>query len=243
MEQKRAFLLERHIRRLLEDAGRLGIPVTEAEIRPALMQAIETLASASDGWVLKIILTRGSGGRGYRIPDAACPRLLVSAHPLPPVPNVNGVAAATSSLPLIVHPALAGMKTLERLQQVLASRELQPDEFERIMPDSHGNLIEGTRTNLLALIEGCWVTPPRESLAVAGVMRAELLDCLRRQGASLEWRTITRADLEPGRLQGLWLTNSVTGTVPVRRLDGSELPVSNHLATIAPHGFFTGSSV
>lgn len=243
MEGKRAFLLERHLRRLLDDAARLGIPVSEEDIAPALAQATETLAPASDCWVLKLILTRGSGGRGYRLPERAHPRLLVTAHPMPPTPDGNGVAAATGSFPLVVHPALAGIKSLERMQQVLASRELQPDEFERIMPDRNGNLTEGTRTNLMVLSQDRWITPPRECLAVAGVMRAELLDCLRYQGESVELRAVTATDLEPGRLQGLWLTNSVTGVVPVRRLDGRELPVSNLLATIAPHGFFTGSSV
>jgi 4-amino-4-deoxychorismate lyase len=137
---------------------------------------------------------------------------------------------------------MAGMKSLERMQQVLASRELQPDEFERIMLDSDGNLIEGTRTNLLVQSGGAWITPSRESLAVAGVMRAELLDCLGQHGVQTEQRPISREDLGPERIQAFWLINSVIGIVPVRRLDGVELPVSSHLATIAPHGFFTGSS-
>jgi 4-amino-4-deoxychorismate lyase len=237
----RPFLLERHLRRLLDDAGRLAIPLVRADLESAVREALERLAPADATCVLKVMLTRGSGGRGYRIPETIRPRLIVSVHPMPPAPDAGGVAASTSSVPLLVHPAMAGMKSLERMQQVLASRELQPDEFERIMPDADGNLIEGTRTNLLVRSGDVWITPPRGSLAVAGVMRAELLDCLQQQGEQTEQRPITRDDLEAGRLQGLWLTNSVTGIVPVRRLDGVELPVSNHLATIAPHGFFTGS--
>ena len=242
VDRGRPFLLERHLQRLLEDAGRLTIPLDRAALEAAMQEALERLAPADAACVLKVILTRGSGGRGYRIPDTTRPRLIFSVHPMPPVPDAGGVVASTSSVPLVVHPAMAGMKSLERMQQVLASRELQPDEFERIMPDSDGNLLEGTRTNLLLQSGDVWITPPRESLAVAGVMRAELLDCLQQQGRQTEQRAITRYDLDADRLQGLWLTNSVTGIVAVRSLDGVELPVSSHLATIAPHGFFTGSS-
>ncbi|HCW90410.1 MAG TPA: aminodeoxychorismate lyase [Marinobacter sp.] len=237
------FLLGRHLCRLLEDAGRLGIPVARAEIESAVQQALERLALPSEVCVFKLILTRGSGGRGYRVPETVHPRLIFSVHPAPPAPEPDGIRASVSAIPLVVHPAMAGMKSLERMQQVLASRELRPGEFERIMPDVGGRLIEGTRTNLFVKSGGAWITPPRECLAVAGVMRAELLDCLGRHGARVEQRLVTAADLGHDRLQGMWLTNSVTGIVPVRSMDGRELPVSEHLATIAPHGIFTGPSV
>ena len=74
---------------------------------------------------------------------------LVSASPLPPAPDLAGVAVDFSKVPLAVNPLLAGIKSLNRIEQVLAAAELGPSLFEVIMADRDGNLVEGTRTNLL----------------------------------------------------------------------------------------------
>lgn len=237
VDQAEPFLLERHLQRLIKDASRLVIQVSPEEVRDLVLEAIQRLAPAEQTWVLKIILTRGSGGRGYRAPAPTLPRMLLSAHGMPPAPDPRGVIAASSEFPLMVHPRLAGIKSLNRLQQVMASKDLTDNEYERIMPDPEGCLIEGTRTNLFVALGDIWVTPPMDSLAVAGVMRAEVLAGLQAQGETVELRPVTRQDLASPDLRGVWLTNSVSGIVPVRELDGRHLPLDQRLATILPHGF------
>lgn len=234
----RAFLLERHLQRLIRDAQRLSIPLSRSRLDAVVETALETLApktdSGSPGWVLKLILTRGSGGRGYRLPETVSPRLVVSAHSLPPRPDPGGVLARISQWPLVVSPGLAGIKSLNRLDQVMASRELQPGDYEVIMPDLQGDLVEGTRTNLLVRCHHYWVTPAEQSLAVAGVMRGEVLEALEKAGEKVLKRPVSRADLDDSNCLGVWLMNSVAGAVPVRQLGEQGLPVDDGLATIAP---------
>lgn len=234
MEGRGAVLLSRHIQRMVTDAAVLGIAVTETALRDAVRDAVETHADAfgSGGWVLKLVLTRGSGGRGYRPADKSVPSLIVSASAMPPLPAPQGVAAGLSGFPLTVNPSLAGIKTLNRLEQVMASRELTDELYEVVMCDSDGQLVEGTRTNVLMKARDHWITPPREQLAVAGIMRGYVMDCLERQGEKVDYSTISLSMLKGPDCQGLYLMNSVIGIVPVRRFDGLDLPVHDALATI-----------
>lgn len=234
MSGQRGVLLSRHLDRLVRDAGRLGIEVSRKELANVCGEAAHRFANRfkTDGWVLKLILTRGSGGRGYRPVPGMEPNLLVSASPLPPEPDTDGVAVDFSKVPLAANPLVAGIKSLNRIEQVLAAAEIGPSLFEVIMADRNGNLVEGTRTNLLFRQSGCWVTPPAPSLAVAGVLRQWLLERLRQRGESVAERPVTVNDVLGPECQGMFLLNSVLGIVPVRTIAGHDLPVDSGLATI-----------
>lgn len=234
MSGRRALLRRHHLNRLVADAARLGIAVDYPSLDDELRRAADLLMPGSDnqGWILKLILTRGSGGRGYRAPETVTPHCFVSSAALPPEPESGGVVARRASFPLTVNPRLAGIKTLNRLEQVMASEEFTGAEWELIMADTGGYLVEGTRTNLLARVGNEWVTPPVRSIAVAGVMRQHALECLRAAGERVVERPLPG---QPGSLPGflgLYLLNSVYGAVPVRSLDAVELPVDSTLATI-----------
>ncbi len=233
MQGGQGVLLSRHLLRLERDARRLGIEVSRAELQSACAQAAKRWArEGQQGWVLKLILTRGSGGRGYRPDDHMRPNLLVSAAELPPSPDPAGVEADLSRVPLSVAPLFAGIKSLNRLDQVMAARELDDRLFEVIMSDPEGHLVEGTRTNLLVKTAQGWLTPPASSLAVAGVLREWLLERLRKRGDAVHEQPLTIADVTGPNSQGLFLLNSVLGIVPVRRLADQDLPVDSGLATI-----------
>lgn len=234
MQGCRGTLVGRHLHRLCRDAARLGIEVAPAELQQAFRQAAGYYGSrrGDDGWVLKLILTRGQGGRGYRPDPDLLPHLVLSASPLPAMPEVGGVCVEFSRIPLVVNPFLAGMKTLNRLEQVMAARELDSDTYEVLMSDLDGRVVEGSRTNLLLRRDNVWLTPPASCLAVAGVMRQWVLECLKRRGETVLERPLRPDEVLDGRCQGLYLMNSVVGVVPVRRLAGQDLPVAGDLATI-----------
>ena len=242
MQGQRGALLGRHQRRLLADAERLGITVAHDALSRACRSAAERYASGfseksdahsgTGGWVLKLILSRGPGGRGYRPDSNSCPQLLISAGPLPPLPPATGVVADIARQRLTVSPQLAGMKTLNRLEQVMAARELTDGVFELIMRDHNDCLVEGTRTNLLVKTTDRWITPPATTLAVDGVMRQWVLDCLRRRGEPVLERSLRLADLKVPVCEGLYLLSSVLGAVPVYQLANAHLPVTGGLATI-----------
>ena len=236
MSEQRAVLRHLHLNRMVSDAGRLGIRVSYAELDLALTNAARHFMSAGEGqtdlWILKMILTRGSGGRGYRPPEPAEPQLIVSSAPMPPEPDRDGVVARRATFPLTVNPRLAGIKTLGRLEQVMASQEFTGAEWEMIMPDTSGHMVEGTRTNLLAHVGHDWITPPVSSIAVAGVMREYVIECLRAAGESIVEKTLPQTIGSLSGFRGLYLLNSVFGAVAVRSLEAVNLPVDGTLATI-----------
>lgn len=234
MSRQQGVLLSRHLQRLMHDGARLGIKVSRQELAQICVEAAQRFAHRfdTDEWVLKLTLTRGSGGRGYRPDPEMTPNLLVSASALPPPPDPAGVAVDISRVPLAVNPLLAGIKSLNRIEQVLAAAELEPPLFEVIMPDGDGNLVEGTRTNLLLRLSDGWVTPPASTLAVAGVLRQWLLERLRQGGEPVTERAVSIDDVLGQNCQGMLLLNSVLGIVPVRTIAGHQLPVDSGLATI-----------
>lgn len=234
MRGRQAVLRSHHLDRMVADAGRLGIPVERSDLDAEISRSGRDMVSEYGGgdWVLKLVLTRGDGGRGYRWPVECEPNLIVTSSPMPMLPPSGGVVAAFSQFPLTVNPRLAGIKSLNRLEQVMASREFTGEEFELIMANADGQLLEGTRTNLIVRMEGEWVTPPVESLAVAGVMRQYALECLRAAGHTIQEQVIPPALLSSCGLRGLYLVNSVVGIVAVRRLGSVDLPVDDGLETI-----------
>lgn len=234
MRGRQAVLRRLHLDRMVADAARLGVPVDRRDLDAAITQAGFDYEAGFEGfdWVLKLILTRGSGGRGYRLPEICQPNLIVSVSAMPALPDNGGVVADCSQFPLTVNPQLAGIKTLNRLEQVMASREFTGKEFELIMRDSAGNLVEGTRTNLFVLHGNKWLTPPARSLAVAGVMRKYLIDFLRETEHEIREEAVPPSILSLPGFRGLYLTNSVVGIVPVRKMSGVDLPVDGGLETI-----------
>ncbi|MFC4258664.1 aminotransferase class IV [Marinobacter lacisalsi] len=227
-------LVQAHCRRMLEGAGRLRIPLEQADLDEALDQAKSLIrqANGQDPLVLKLLLTRGSGGRGYRAPQHPEPRLLVSVHSAPPMPSAEGVAASISEVPLTVNPLLAGIKSLNRLEQVLASEQIPDTCYEAVMKGDRGDLREGTRTALLYRWQGQWMTPPRDQVAVNSVMVGHVERCLGRNGESLLEAPLYPEQCHQEGFGGLLLLNSVIGAVPVRTLAGRRLPLPERLATI-----------
>ncbi|GGY64389.1 aminotransferase class IV [Marinobacter zhanjiangensis] len=227
-------LVRAHGRRMLEGAARLRIPLEQTDLDQALSQgqALVRQAEGQDRLVLKLLLTRGSGGRGYRPPDYPEPRLLVSVHTAPPLPSGDGVGASISAVPLTVNPLLAGLKSLNRLEQVLASESIPDTCYEALMKGDRGDLREGTRTALIYRWQGGWWTPPRNQVAVNSVMVGHIESWLARKGEVLKEGYLTPEQCHQQDFGGLLLLNSVIGAVPVRSLEGRRLPMGERLATI-----------
>lgn len=216
--------LSRHLKRLLADATRLGIPIPAASV---LEEETRRLSSQHPYSVLKIILTRGTGGRGYRSPDSASGTRILSAHPIPDYPHQlkeQGVKARFCALRLGLNPQLAGIKHLNRLEQVLARAEWQDEEIrEGLVLDYEGFLVEGVMSNVFLIQQGRLLTPLLDRCGVAGVMRGLVLEAARDLGIEAIETRLTRVDAETA--DELFLTNSVVGIWPVARLEGKDFPV------------------
>ena len=216
-------LLERHLARLAEGCARLKIPVDVAVVRTQLLAFSQQLGEG----VAKLILTRGDGQRGYAPPQPMRPRLLLQAAARPVYPAEyaeRGVRLFPCVTRLAEQPVLAGMKHLNRLEQVMARSEWQDSEHaEGLMLDVSGRVIEGVYSNLLLVSGGALMTADLSRCGVAGVMRAELLSQAAALGIDCQVRDISYAELLAA--DEVMLCNSVYGVWPVRALLSHDWPV------------------
>jgi len=215
-----------HLERLSRGADRLGIPCPPWEL---LLQECRQLTGGESTGVLKIILTRGSGGRGYGPPETPQPTRILTLHPWPDYPTSwgeQGVEVIFCRTPLGENPVLAGLKHLNRLEQVLARSEWQERGIaEGLMQDGRGRIIGGTRSNLFLARAGRLLTPRLDTCGIAGTVRDLVLRIGGTFGIELLERDIMRADLAAA--DGLFLTNALIGVWPVRRLGAREIGLDN----------------
>lgn len=215
--QGKPLLFDHHLQRLQAGCSKLLIPQPDL----ALLTA-EALALCSDAEhaVLKIIITRGCGGRGYRQPDPVMPTRLLGLHPYPQYPASfysEGIVARFCQHPLSINPLLAGIKHLNRLDQVLARAEWQDDAVqEGLMLDCEGYLVEGTMSNLFWIKNHTVYTPAIERAGINGILRQWLLTYLGRAGIKVVIERFLPESLLAA--DQVFVTNSVIGIWPVRQL-------------------------
>lgn len=221
----RPALLDAHLARLARGAARLGLPAPDSGMLEREARAFA--ARAEDRGVLKIIVTRGSGGRGYAAPEAPESNRIMLLGPWrgrPPEEYQLGATVRWCETRLAVSPALAGIKHLNRLEQVLARSEWRdPAVAEGLMLDTDGYVVEGTASNLFIVEDDVVLTPDLSRCGVAGIMRDHVVAAAARAGIAAE-----QAALRPPRVTGareVFLTSSLLGILPVGRLDGRTLEV------------------
>jgi 4-amino-4-deoxychorismate lyase len=202
--------------KLADDCARLGIPCPPATLLlPEVRAAARTHAHA----VVKIIVTRGSGARGYRPPVPCEPLRIVDAAALPAAPPVaEGITARLCQLRLAHQPALAGVKHLNRLENVLARAEWNdPAIREGLLLDQQGHVIGGTMSNLFIVEQRRLLTPALDRCGVAGVTRSRVMALAETAGIACEVE-----DLDLPRVldaDEVFFVNSVFGLWPLAQLD------------------------
>ena len=208
-------LWSRHMQRLTEGCSRLQMPAPD----PAQLwrEALE-VSRGMPASVLRITVTRGPGERGYSLPASPQPTRIVAAFVPPTVAAevyAQGVRMRVCNVRLAEQPLLAGIKHLNRLEQVLARAEWNdPAIAEGLLLDSHGRVISATMANLFAVVDGELLTPSLDRCGVAGVARAEVLAaCPQARVGELTLDTLLGAG-------EVFLSSSVRGILPVRSLDG-----------------------
>lgn len=209
-------LWQPHMERLLVGCNRLGIPVPDIK---QLAAECSRLCEDVDSAVLKLIITRGSGGRGYRPPLPAQPNRILLRYPWPDHgAAATGIALRLCQTPVSCNRALAGIKHLNRLDQVMARSEWGDETFhEGVMADSQGYLIEGTMSNLFAVKAGVLLTPDLAECGVAGVMRHQVLALAEQMQLPCEFSRITAEELQ--QMDEVFVTNSIIGLWPVLRFE------------------------
>ena len=220
----RPFLWQRHWSRLLRGAEflRLKIPADEAHLRVAILELIarNQLPAA----ILRITVSRGSGGRGYSTRGADQPRIVMTLHPpaLAPGATAPPWRLVTSSLRVPAGEALAGYKTLNKLPHILARAEAEAaGADEALLLNTDGEVAEAAAANIFWITGDSVRTPALTSGALDGVTRGLVLElCRELQIPVGEVRTT------PEQLftcDGVFLTLSTLGIVEAIALDGRPL--------------------
>jgi 4-amino-4-deoxychorismate lyase len=222
----RPCLWHRHLARLRDGCERLGIAVPDAA---TLRREAWSLTAQSPRAVLKIIITRGSGGRGYRPPEAAQPRRVLMLSDWPDWPAAwaeQGVRVRLCDARVADSPMVAGLKHLGRLEQVLARAEWRdPAIAEGLMLDGRGHLIEATQSNLFLERAGQLITPELSRAGVAGVLRGLILDLAAAAGSPVLERRVVPEDLP--QADALYLSNSLIGVWRVAALADHSYPLQH----------------
>lgn len=206
-------LWARHMQRLQHSCQRLCLPVPEVE--QLWHEALQVSAGLPQS-VVRITITRGAGPRGYRPPLGAQPTRIVAAFAAPSVDHAtyrDGLHMRVCDLRLAEQPLLAGMKHLNRLEQVMARAEWNdPAVAEGLLRDGHDRVISATMANLFVVVDSGVVTPALDRCGIAGVARAEILAT----SPHIRVGELILADLRCAN--EIFLSSSVRGILPVQSL-------------------------
>jgi len=210
---------EDQYRKLAEDCAALAIPCPAREVLEA---EARQLAGEPGVGVIKLIVTRGSGRRGYAIQADAAPGRIVMGFPFPGRENID-VRVRWCELKLSSQPRLAGIKHLNRLENVLARSEwAEPDIAEGLLCDESGQVICGTMTNLFIVEQSRLITPELSRCGVAGVARSRILRAAARHGQKAAVEAVSRERLLAA--DEVFLCNSLIGIWRVAKLDNKTWP-------------------
>jgi len=204
----------RHLGRLQHGCDVLGLVCPEENL---LLQECTDIAKGAKKGIVKIMLTRGSGGRGYRPVDNHTLNRILSFHAWPTIPGgyyENGIRLYLCEMPVSMNRKLAGIKTLCRLDQVMAQSEWdEADYAEGVMLDNNGLVIEGTKTNIFIVNQGKLFTPSLTDAGIHGIMRSIIIEAAGRLGIGLVEKGITSEDLVTA--DELFVCNSIIKIWPV----------------------------
>ncbi|AJJ01123.1 aminodeoxychorismate lyase [Yersinia pseudotuberculosis IP 32953] len=175
----RVVWLDQHVLRLQRATERLLLPTVNWKI---LTKEMVEAASHTESGVLKVIISRGSGGRGYSGTACQHPTRIISLSGYPAHYSTwrdRGISLALSPVPLARNPLLAGIKHLNRLEQVLIRAHLEQTEAEEaVVLDTAGQLVECCAANLFWRKGNQVCTPDLSHSGVDGIMRQRIIACL-----------------------------------------------------------------
>ena len=224
----RVRFLDDHLQRLFDSCARLSIqPPPRAE----LLEDVAKVCAGELRGVLKITVTRGVSGRGYRPSGPANSTRVVGLHAFKEIPK-HALKLRWCRTTLGRNPSLAGIKHLNRLEQVLAQNEWHDDRAdEGLMMDTEGEVVCATAGNVFAVRDGMLITPDLRFCGVRGIMRARVLAAAAKLQLAVSEEPLWPHDLETA--SEVFITNAVRGirsAASLESLQWNESGVAGKLA-------------
>lgn len=229
-EAGRPVLLAGHTQRLENGCRRLGLAKQEL---PTILADIREVAKQDD-CVVKVIVTRGKRQRGYVYDkqDNTSTRI-VYRDDLPNIPidyYRQGIELTKCEYILPDNKQLAGIKHLNRLDQVMARSEWEKEFQEGVMLADDGRIVEGTMTNIFIESNQQWLTPKLENSGILGVMRQWVMRNSYRAEIECVEKDILLTELQ--NAQSIFVCNSVVGIWPVTKFEGKDYPISQAVSSL-----------
>ena len=216
--------LKAHIERLFLGCEKLGITPPSQE---KLIKQLTAVAKNYSLAVLKVMITANSGGRGYARATSNDHDLIIMVYDYPhhydELAN-TGLTLGLSSQQMGINPMLAGLKHLNRLEQVLLREELSTrSEDDLLVTNINNEVIEATSANLFFYLNDKLYTPDVNQSGVNGIMRQAILQCY----PDTIVKPVTLHDIT--KAQAMFICNCVMGVMPVVTFNGLKLPIKRIL--------------
>ncbi|RBP84787.1 aminodeoxychorismate lyase [Marinomonas rhizomae] len=216
-----------HLSRLYRGLSKLAMPFS-LEQKSSLYNFLHSnvLPLIDEESVVKIIVSRGEGGRGYLAPENCIHSVIIGILPAPnyQLHREKGVSLSISPVPVSSNRFLAGMKHLNRLENVIAKQFLSSADFEAIMMNGDGELVECIQSNLFWYKQGVLYTPSLELSGVQGTYRKAIIQ--NQYDYTVQVGHFLLSDLMSA--DEVFITNSLMGIVPVTGISGVSFPIGVH---------------
>lgn len=218
-------LWPRHLQRFDHAIQQLQLALSVQRLSQEKQQFLTTLQRqhCSDG-IVKMLISRGGGARGYAIPqhaaDVYCyfyPQAKPSLAPV--ILDQVGILPNALGCPM---PALRGIKSLNRLEQVLLKQQAQAQGWqEALCLDQQQMLVEAISSNCFVYIQGCWISPTLQHTGIAGTMRAEILSRMQHYQIAHQVRMISHTELQ--QVEAVFLSNALQPMQAIAQLESRQL--------------------
>lgn len=227
---------DRQLAKLVSDASRIQLETPDMAL---LEKDLDASVLTKQAGVVRAMLYREDQGRGYApASKRSLHHLQFSALPEYPESHwTSGIDLGWSDVLLGIQPLLAGIKHLNRLEQVLASDRQDTSLHEMLMCDAQGRVVGGIKTNIFFQIDSVLVTPDLSLAGVAGAMRDKIIETCGRHGAGCEIGLVSPDEVR--HAEECFVSNSLIGIWPVRRISRMEFlapgPVTRQLMQWLDH--------
>ena len=222
---------DRHIERIKQGCSITKIKLPSTEILTNYKEKIlnECLRKGIKNGVLKIVITRGIGGRGYKFEKEIVPTVIFLSFPSKEISKKalnTGVKLRFCEFPIFENSILAGLKHLNRIDSVMARSEWEEDEFfDGIMLDNSENIIDGTMTNVFFSKNNVLYTPIIKKSGINGIMRQVVID-----NAKLFFKGVCEIEIKRNTISTfdeMFITNSLIKILPVSHLSNKKFKTTN----------------
>ena len=226
VEDESLLCLDEHLERLQSGCSKLKI---NSPNLTTLTEEAQLLTSSVKRGIIKIIITRGEGGRGYALPVTAESTRIISLYPWPEhsFDNSDGsVKVRVCNYRYAHNSVLAGIKHLNRLEQVLARSEWTDNSIaEGVVLDHDENVIEGTMSNVFYIKNEILYTPELLACGVDGIIRQKIITLADELDIEVCIKNISLKSLLDA--DEAFMCNSVIGVWPINMIDEKPLMVGD----------------